>query len=67
MFWYQQSPSSVLKLVASISTWMQNSYEDSYSEVKFEINRDTNDYSVMMIKNLTPKDAATYFCVASDH
>lgn len=67
MFWYQQSPSNVLKLVAGISTWMQNSYEEGCSEVKFETNRDNNEYSVMMIKNLTPKDAAMYFCVASDH
>ncbi|NWQ84750.1 TVB29 protein, partial [Columbina picui] len=67
MLWYQQSPSSVLKLIASFSTWMQNSYEKGFIEVKFEINRDNNDYSVMMIKNLTPNDAAMCGCVARDY
>lgn len=67
VFWYQQPPRNGLKLVASTSTWMQNSYEEGYSEAKFEISRDNNDYSVMAIKNVTSKDAATYFCAASDH
>uniref|UniRef100_A0A8C0EKE2 Ig-like domain-containing protein n=1 Tax=Bubo bubo TaxID=30461 RepID=A0A8C0EKE2_BUBBB len=67
MFWYQQPPRNGLKLVASISTWMKNSYEEGYSEAKFEISRDNNDHSVMTIKNVTSKDAATYFCAASDH
>ncbi|NXY82833.1 TVB29 protein, partial [Alcedo cyanopectus] len=66
MFWFQQPPRSHLKLVASISTWMKNSYEEGYSEAKFELSRDNNYYSVMTIKNLTSKDAATYFCAASD-
>ncbi|NXV89351.1 TVB29 protein, partial [Calonectris borealis] len=66
MFWYQQPPINGLKLVASTSTWMQNSYEEGYSEAKFEINRDNN-HSVMTIKNVTSKDAAMYFCAASDH
>ncbi|NWV01233.1 TVB29 protein, partial [Upupa epops] len=65
MFWYQQPPRNVLKLIASTSTWMQNSYEEGYSETKFEISKD-NYLSVMTIKNVTSKDAATYFCAASD-
>uniref|UniRef100_A0A8D0F106 Ig-like domain-containing protein n=1 Tax=Strix occidentalis caurina TaxID=311401 RepID=A0A8D0F106_STROC len=52
IFWYQQPPRNGLKLVASISTWMKNSYEEGYSEAKFEISRDNNDHSVMTIKNL---------------
>uniref|UniRef100_A0A8D0EZF3 Ig-like domain-containing protein n=1 Tax=Strix occidentalis caurina TaxID=311401 RepID=A0A8D0EZF3_STROC len=64
IFWYQQPPRNGLKLVASISTWMKNSYEEGYSEAKFEISRDNNDHSVMTIKNVTSKDAATYFCAA---
>uniref|UniRef100_A0A663M662 Ig-like domain-containing protein n=1 Tax=Athene cunicularia TaxID=194338 RepID=A0A663M662_ATHCN len=67
MYWYQQHPRNGLKLVASISTWMKNSYEEGYSEVKFEISRDNNGHSVMTIKNVTSKDAAIYFCAASDH
>ncbi|PKU33561.1 t cell receptor beta [Limosa lapponica baueri] len=67
MFWYQQPPRHGLKLVASITTWMKNSYEEGYSEAKFYITRDNNDYSVMTIKNVTYNDAATYFCAASDH
>uniref|UniRef100_A0A8C3JH74 Ig-like domain-containing protein n=1 Tax=Calidris pygmaea TaxID=425635 RepID=A0A8C3JH74_9CHAR len=67
MYWYQQPPRHGLKLVASIVTWMKNSYEEGYSEAKFYITRDNNDYSVMTIKNVTYNDAATYFCAASDH
>lgn len=67
MFWYQQPPGSGLKLVASTSMWLQNSYAEGYSEAKFEISRDNSDLSVMTIKNVTCKDAATYFCAASDH
>ncbi|NXU24599.1 TVB29 protein, partial [Thalassarche chlororhynchos] len=67
MFWYQQLPRNGLKLVASTSTWMQNSYEEGYSEAKFEIRRDNNHHSVMTIKNVTSNDAATYFCAAGDH
>uniref|UniRef100_A0A663M737 Ig-like domain-containing protein n=1 Tax=Athene cunicularia TaxID=194338 RepID=A0A663M737_ATHCN len=63
MYWYQQHPRNGLKLVASISTWMKNSYEEGYSEVKFEISRDNNGHSVMTIKNVTSKDAAIYFCL----
>ncbi|NXS74779.1 TVB29 protein, partial [Pandion haliaetus] len=66
MFWYQQTPRNGLKLVASTSAGLKN-YEEGYSEAKFEINRDNNDHSVMTIKNVTSKDAATYFCAASDH
>ncbi|NXW47164.1 TVB29 protein, partial [Nyctiprogne leucopyga] len=66
MFSYQQPPGNGLRLVASTSTWMQNSYEEGYSETKFGINRDNNDHSVMTIKNVTSKDAAMYFCAASD-
>uniref|UniRef100_A0A663M656 Ig-like domain-containing protein n=1 Tax=Athene cunicularia TaxID=194338 RepID=A0A663M656_ATHCN len=65
MYWYQQHPRNGLKLVASISTWMKNSYEEGYSEVKFEISRDNNGHSVMTIKNVTSKDAAIYFCAAT--
>ncbi|NXA23242.1 TVB29 protein, partial [Ibidorhyncha struthersii] len=67
MLWYQQPPRDSLKLVASTSTWMQNSYEEGYSEAKFDISRYNNDLSVMTIKNVTSNDAATYFCAASDH
>ncbi|NXC45422.1 TVB29 protein, partial [Penelope pileata] len=67
MFWYQQPPRSSLKLIASTSTWLKNTYEEGYSEAKFEISRDKNNLSVMTIKNVTSKDAAMYFCAASDH
>ncbi|NXT50147.1 TVB29 protein, partial [Pluvianellus socialis] len=67
LFWYQQPPRNGLKLVASTSTWMQNSYEKGYSEAKFDISRDNNYHFVMTIKNVTFNDAATYFCAASDH
>ncbi|NWW84326.1 TVB29 protein, partial [Rhynochetos jubatus] len=67
MFWYQQPPRNGLKLIASPSTWMQLSYEEGYSETKFEICRDDNNHSLMTIKNVTSKDAAMYFCAASDH
>lgn len=67
MFWYQQLPRSGLKLIVSSSTWSHNVYEDGYSEAKFEVERQNTGYSLMTIKNLTPKDEATYFCAASDH
>ncbi|NXR29760.1 TVB29 protein, partial [Cinclus mexicanus] len=67
MFWYQQPPRSSLKLIVSSTSWNYNSYEDGYSEAKFEVNRQNTDYSLMTIKNLTPKDEATYFCAASEH
>ncbi|NXO62379.1 TVB29 protein, partial [Phainopepla nitens] len=66
MFWYQQPPKNGLKLIVSSSTWSQNAYEDGYSEAKFEVYRESSNYFVMTIKNLTPKDEATYFCAASD-
>ncbi|NWX72864.1 TVB29 protein, partial [Alca torda] len=67
MFWYQQPPRHGLKLVATITAWLQSSYEEGYSEAKFDVSRDNNDYSVMTIKNVTSSDAAMYFCAASDH
>ncbi|NXN16490.1 TVB29 protein, partial [Indicator maculatus] len=67
MFWYQQPPRDSMKLLVSTSTWMQNSYEEGYSETRFKISRDDNDRFVMTIKNVTSKDEATYFCAASDH
>ncbi|NXU34918.1 TVB29 protein, partial [Drymodes brunneopygia] len=67
MFWYQQLPGDGLKLIVSSSTWSLNSYEDGYSEAKFEVIRQNTDYSLMIIKNVTPKDEAMYFCAASDH
>ncbi|NWW72795.1 TVB29 protein, partial [Climacteris rufus] len=67
VFWYQQPPKNGLKLVVSSSEWDQNSYEDGYSEAKFEINRESVKYTLMTIKNVTPKDEAMYFCAASDH
>ncbi|NWT11426.1 TVB29 protein, partial [Vireo altiloquus] len=67
MFWYQQPPRNGLKLIVSTSTWSQNSYEDGYSEAKFELSRRSTDYALMTIKNVTPKDEATYFCAGSDH
>ncbi|NWS89188.1 TVB29 protein, partial [Toxostoma redivivum] len=67
MFWYQQPPRSGLKLIASSTSWNYSSYEDGYSEAKFEVNRQNTDYSLMTIKNLTTEDEATYFCAARDH
>uniref|UniRef100_A0A8C3Q849 Uncharacterized protein n=1 Tax=Geospiza parvula TaxID=87175 RepID=A0A8C3Q849_GEOPR len=67
MFWYQQPPRNGLKLIVSSSTWSHNSYEDGYSEAKFEVTRQNTDYSLMTIKNVTAHDAATYFCAANDH
>lgn len=67
VLWYQQPSRNSLKLIASTSRWHQNSYEEGYSEAKFEISRDKNNLSIMTIKNVTSKDAATYFCAMSDH
>ncbi|NXO46785.1 TVB29 protein, partial [Locustella ochotensis] len=67
MFWYQQPPRSSLKLIVSSTTWNSTSYEDGYSKTKFEVNRESHNYALMTIKNLTSKDEATYFCAASDH
>ncbi|NWT76974.1 TVB29 protein, partial [Prunella himalayana] len=66
MYWYQQSPRNGLKLIVSSSTWSDNSYEDGYSEAKFEVTRQNTGYSLMTIKNVTAQDEATYFCAASD-
>ncbi|NWT23072.1 TVB29 protein, partial [Cardinalis cardinalis] len=66
MFWYQQPPRNGLKLIVSSSTWSLNSYEDGYSEAKFEVTRQNTDYSLMTIKNVTAQDEATYFCAAND-
>ncbi|NXV68188.1 TVB29 protein, partial [Molothrus ater] len=66
MFWYQQPPRNGLKLIVSSSTWSLNSYEDGYSEAKFEVTRQNTDYSLMTIKNVTAQDAAMYFCAAND-
>ncbi|NXG15242.1 TVB29 protein, partial [Grallaria varia] len=67
MFWYWQPPRNGLKLMVSTTTLREKFYEDGYSEDKFEISREHRDYTVMTIKNVTPKDAALYFCAASDH
>ncbi|NWX29682.1 TVB29 protein, partial [Notiomystis cincta] len=67
MFWYQQPSRNRLKLIVSSSTWSLNSYEDGYSEAKFEVSRKSVNHVLMTIKNLTPMDEATYFCAASDH
>ncbi|NXS79805.1 TVB29 protein, partial [Erpornis zantholeuca] len=67
MLWYQQLPRNGLKLVVTSSTWSQNTYEDGYSEAKFEVNRESTGYALMTIKNVTPKDEATYFCATTDH
>uniref|UniRef100_A0A8D2MJU4 Ig-like domain-containing protein n=1 Tax=Zonotrichia albicollis TaxID=44394 RepID=A0A8D2MJU4_ZONAL len=67
MFWYQQPPRNGLKLIVSSSTWSHNSYEDGYSEAKFEVTRQNTDYSLMTIKNVTAQDAATYFCLMIHH
>ncbi|NXJ16948.1 TVB29 protein, partial [Odontophorus gujanensis] len=67
MFWYQQPSRSSLKLIVSTSTWMKNYFEEGYSEAKFDISRVQMNLSVMSIKNVTSKDAATYFCAVSDH
>ncbi|XP_065599365.1 uncharacterized protein LOC136052867 [Cyrtonyx montezumae] len=37
MFWYQQPSRSSLKLIVSTSIWMQNSFEEGYSEAKFDV------------------------------
>ncbi|NXI36343.1 TVB29 protein, partial [Galbula dea] len=66
LFWYQQPPRNSLKLIVSTSTWMQSSYEEGYSEAKFEISRHSNGHFVMTIRNVTSEDAARYFCAASD-
>lgn len=67
MFWYQQPPRNGLKLIVSSTSWTYHSYEDGYSEAKFEVTRQNTDYSLMTIKNVTAQDAATYFCAASGH
>ncbi|NWI41470.1 TVB29 protein, partial [Picathartes gymnocephalus] len=67
MFWYQQPPGNGLKLMVSSTSWSHNSYEDGYSEAKFEVKRENSIYSLMRIKNATPRDEATYVCAASDH
>ncbi|NWR99167.1 TVB29 protein, partial [Motacilla alba] len=67
MFWYQQPPRTGLKLIVSSTSWRYHSYEDGYSEAKFEVNRESSNYSLMTIKNVTPQDEATYFCAASGH
>ncbi|NWV17248.1 TVB29 protein, partial [Origma solitaria] len=67
IFLYQQTPRNGLKLIVSSTTWSKNSYEDGYSEAKVEVNRKDTKFALMTIKNVTPKDEATYFCAASDH
>ncbi|NXD04961.1 TVB29 protein, partial [Certhia familiaris] len=67
MFWYEQPPRNGLKLIVTSTAWRHNSYEDGYSEAKFEVSRQNTNYSLMTIKNLTSKDEATYFCAVSDH
>uniref|UniRef100_A0A674GEV7 Ig-like domain-containing protein n=1 Tax=Taeniopygia guttata TaxID=59729 RepID=A0A674GEV7_TAEGU len=67
VYWYQQPPRNGLKLIVSTSSWSYSSYEDGYSEAKFEINRASRNYTLMTIKNVTPQDEATYFCAASGH
>ncbi|NXT65612.1 TVB29 protein, partial [Chaetops frenatus] len=67
MFWYQQPPGNGLKLIVSSTSWRHNSYEDGYSEAKFEVKKGKSIDSLMTIKNVTPRDEATYFCAASDH
>ncbi|NWY35706.1 TVB29 protein, partial [Pheucticus melanocephalus] len=67
IFWYQQPPRKGLKLIVSSTSWRYQSYEDGYSEAKFEVTRQNTDYSLMTIKNVTAQDAATYFCAASGH
>ncbi|NXR87941.1 TVB29 protein, partial [Hypocryptadius cinnamomeus] len=65
MYWYQQPPKNGLKLIVSSTSWKYNSYEDGYSEAKIEVNRESSNYFLMAIKNVTPQDEATYFCAAS--
>uniref|UniRef100_A0A8C5TFS0 Ig-like domain-containing protein n=1 Tax=Malurus cyaneus samueli TaxID=2593467 RepID=A0A8C5TFS0_9PASS len=62
MFFYQQHPRNDLKLIVSITTWKDKSYEDGYSEAKLEVHRENMSYALMTIKNLTAKDEATYLC-----
>ncbi|NWW41915.1 TVB29 protein, partial [Panurus biarmicus] len=67
MFWYQQPARNGLKLIVTSTSWSHISYEDGYSEAKFEVNRESSNYILMTIKNVTAMDEATYFCAASDH
>ncbi|NWV76370.1 TVB29 protein, partial [Dasyornis broadbenti] len=67
MFMYQHSPRHGLKLIITSTTWSENLYENGYSEAKFELKRKGTSYALMTIKNVTPKDEATYFCAASGH
>uniref|UniRef100_A0A8C5TEN2 Ig-like domain-containing protein n=1 Tax=Malurus cyaneus samueli TaxID=2593467 RepID=A0A8C5TEN2_9PASS len=67
MFFYQQHPRNDLKLIVSITTWKDKSYEDGYSEAKLEVHRENMSYALMTIKNLTAKDEATYLCAAGSH
>lgn len=67
MFWYQQPPGNGLKLIVCTTSWKHNIYEDGYSEAKFAVRRESSDYILMTIKNVTSKDEATYFCAANDH
>ncbi|NXH37651.1 TVB29 protein, partial [Dicaeum eximium] len=67
MFWYQQPPRHGLKLIVSSTSWRHNSYQDGYSEAKFDVNRESSNYALMTIKNVTPQDEATYFCAANTH
>uniref|UniRef100_A0A8B9VKH8 Ig-like domain-containing protein n=1 Tax=Anas zonorhyncha TaxID=75864 RepID=A0A8B9VKH8_9AVES len=62
-----QNNSHQLAYMFRTSLWLQKSYAEGYSEAKFEISRDNSELSVIAIKNVTRKDAATYFCAASDH
>ncbi|NWZ74338.1 TVB29 protein, partial [Acrocephalus arundinaceus] len=67
MFWYQQPPRNGLKLIVSITSWRSTSYEDGYSETKFEVSRESANDVLMTVKNVTSKDEATYFCGVTKH
>ncbi|NXR58906.1 TVB29 protein, partial [Rhadina sibilatrix] len=67
MFWYQQPPRNGLRLIVSSTSWKHFTYEDGYSEAKFEVNRENTHSLLMTIKNVTSKDDAMYFCAAGLH
>uniref|UniRef100_A0A8C4WSF7 Ig-like domain-containing protein n=1 Tax=Gopherus evgoodei TaxID=1825980 RepID=A0A8C4WSF7_9SAUR len=64
MLWYQQPQGEGLKLIAIIHTGLSPSYEKDFNESKFVMSREQERLSVMTVKKVTARDAATYFCAA---
>ncbi|TFJ99242.1 T cell receptor beta variable 12-5 [Platysternon megacephalum] len=65
MLWYQQPQGEGLKLMAITYTGLSPSYEKDFNESKFVISREQQRLSVMTVKKVTARDAATYFCAAN--